>query len=672
MFKKQKLKPVVGKRQLNRRVSKHVQSEICKLNSLVNETNISDIKNNGSCVLSNFEEINFEQHDTVQHDIVQHDIIQYDINVFSKVVERNTYTEPSNVNLQERLRNWVITEKVSHSSVTGLLHILHDFHSLPLDCRALLKTPRQIRTKQVGRGEYIHFKLENILKDILNSIVPMNVSNLISLSFNVDGLPLFHSTNLQFWPILCLIKNFKIDPFAVGIYCGSSKPDPIALFLEDLINELVVLLENGITHNDVQYQIKIHSFICDAPARAYLKCTKSHGGYSSCDKCEEYGNYINGRVILNHNPYAKKRTNQSFLLQTDDAHHTNTSPLTSLNIDMVTHFPIDYMHCVCLGVMRKLLNTWVGGKLQVRLQARQVTVLSQQLESLKEHFPVEINRKPRSLSELARWKATEFRSFLLYLGPFILKRNVSLAVYEHFLLLHCGILILVSSKFIEKFGTDMASEILNVFVSHCKHIYGLEFYVYNVHILSHLADDANYYGTLDSFSAFPFENFLGQIKRYIKNSNKPLHQIYNRLTESSVAAKMCTSASSTRFMYQHISNDYILELDENFKQYKKIIFNNFMLTTDSYSNANCFCLVNKVVVKIYNILTNGKEEFIIGREFCNYSSLYSYPIDSKNFDIYIVKDLSHLKKWKIEDISAKCMVLPHKNAFVSFPLIHTV
>lgn len=67
------------------------------------------------------------------------------------------------------------------------------------------------------------------------------------------------------------------------------------------------------------------------------------------------------------------------------------------------------MHAVCLGVMRKLLNSWICGKLSVRLAARRVEILSEKIISLKQCIPVEINRKPRSLSELARWKATEFR-----------------------------------------------------------------------------------------------------------------------------------------------------------------------------------------------------------------------------------------------------------------------
>jgi len=53
----------------------------------------------------------------------------------------------------------------------------------------------------------------------------------------------------------------------IGIFCGTSKPQSLSLFLNDFINELSFLLEN-----DFEYlgniNAMIYSFVCDAPARA--------------------------------------------------------------------------------------------------------------------------------------------------------------------------------------------------------------------------------------------------------------------------------------------------------------------------------------------------------------------------------------------------------------------
>ena len=92
---------------------------------------------------------------------------------------------------------------------------------------------------------------------------------------------------------------------------------------------------------------------------------------------------------------------------------------------MVTQFPIDYMHLVCLGVTRRLLLFWRKGPLHCVIAK-------------------EFARKPRSLCEIDRWKATELRQFLLYTGPVVLRGYVSDAVYSNFLLLHVAISILVN------------------------------------------------------------------------------------------------------------------------------------------------------------------------------------------------------------------------------------
>lgn len=70
------------------------------------------------------------------------------------------------------------------------------------------------------------------------------------------------------------------------------------------------------------------------------------------------------------------------------------------------------MHLVCLGVTCKLISLWQKGPLKTRLGPAFVRNVSSQLTELRPHAPSEMNRKPRSLIESDRWKATEFRTFL--------------------------------------------------------------------------------------------------------------------------------------------------------------------------------------------------------------------------------------------------------------------
>jgi hypothetical protein len=75
------------------------------------------------------------------------------------------------------------------------------------------------------------------------------------------------------------------------------------------------------------------------------------------------GIYVNHRMTypeIN----AKLRTDDAFARLEDDAHHRGPSPLSVLPVGLVTSFVLDYMHLVCLGVVRKLLKYWLCGALQ--------------------------------------------------------------------------------------------------------------------------------------------------------------------------------------------------------------------------------------------------------------------------------------------------------------------
>ncbi|KAJ8937837.1 hypothetical protein NQ314_011698 [Rhamnusium bicolor] len=580
-------------------------------------------------------------------------------------------TEPC---LRSSLRQWSVNLNVSHAAVTGLLHVLHPFHTyLPLSSKALLKTPRQTDIKQIGDGEFYYFGLKASIKSNLSACNQEIKGDKIEISFNIDGIPLFNSSNQQFWPILGLIKNFRSKPFAIGIFSGRSKPKPLELYLEDFVNELSLLLQEGFKYNNKKYQIIVHSFVCDAPARAFIKCIKTHSGYSSCEKCVNPGEYIQGRIVFK-NVFASKRTDAAFIIQQDEDHHIGLSPLLNLGIGMVTTFPVDYMHACCLGVMRKLISFWLSGTLSTRLCSLKVQIISKQMIALKQHIPLEFNRKPRTLGEVQRWKATEFRTFLLYLGAFVLKNTVNKAIYEHFLLFHVAISILISRKLISKFGCAYANELLLVFVQHCERLYGQQFLIYNVHMLLHLADDVNKYGPLDVFSCFPFENFLGQIKRMIGSPTNTLQQACRRLHEiQQLTCNVNVSEKTNLHFIEHSSGP----LSENLitcKQFKKCLFRDSVICTHSYSPANSYCLTNKdKVMQVQNIALIQNNTFIIGNYFQSYDSLYKYPLDSKDLNIYVLTYLlPNLEICPFNEVIAKCLVLPSENgSWVSFPIIHT-
>ncbi|KAM0735783.1 hypothetical protein ACS0PU_009744 [Formica fusca] len=473
-----KRKEKVGKRQFYRRIACNVETvlnEMSVCDDKKQSQNVSNIKKTISCDTSNCD-VDFQKSRNItevfskdnsnvnilldvgnifnsndymsDNSVIISDECSVDFNNSQSVTDNSESESIHILNLKTSLTQWILKFQIPHVAVNNLLQILTPLHpELPLDSRTLLKTPISIAIKTLENGEYCHIGLKSGLKNVI-SPTRYFLNDIVELSFNIDGVPLFSSSNIQIWPISCLVKNFESKPFIVGLFCGTAKPKPLDEYLNDFIDELFDLLQNGFNFNNKIYIIKIHSFICDAPAKAYIKCIKSHGGYHACDKCTENGEF-HGRVTYP-GTNARHRTDISFFLQEDEIHHIGISPLLKLEIGMISLFPIDYMHNVCLGVVRKMLCLWVGisrsANIKVKLHNRFKNLMSDHLISLRPFVTVEFNRKPRSLLELQRWKATEFRTFLIYFGPLILKDILDLAVYEHFLLLNCAITILLSKK----------------------------------------------------------------------------------------------------------------------------------------------------------------------------------------------------------------------------------
>jgi len=162
--------------------------------------------------------------------------------------------------------------------------------------------------------------------------------------------------------------------------------------------------------------------ICaDAPAKSFILNVKGHTGYSSCTKCWDEGEYYERRICFS-DKAGKERTDLEFFLKSDDNYHLGASALDEIPLlGLVTNVPLDYLHLICLGVVKKLIHLWFCDNLKVRLQFRKIKIISNLLKNnVHPYVPLEFQRKPRALECFKQWKGTEFRQFLLYSGPVVL------------------------------------------------------------------------------------------------------------------------------------------------------------------------------------------------------------------------------------------------------------
>jgi len=144
------------------------------------------------------------------------------------------------------------------------------------------------------------------------------------------------------------------------------------------------------------YNIKIDKLICDAPAKAAVLNIMSHTDYYSCTKCTVKGaNKLNRTYFTN--TQATLRSDRDFLMQTQVEHHKGISLLTLIpHFGPISNVPLDYMHLVCLGVMRKMLLFWIFGKNHLKQTAID-TISDLLVKVAKPCIPKEFCRKPRSL-----------------------------------------------------------------------------------------------------------------------------------------------------------------------------------------------------------------------------------------------------------------------------------
>lgn len=166
---------------------------------------------------------------------------------------------------------------------------------------------------------------------------------------------------------------------------------------------------------------------CDLPAKAEVQGMINNNGYWSCGYCLQKGDSIKSvknaksfvRYVRQEKPI-EKRTHQTMLQAYDGLKSDSIMGVKKIscmvaakNFDLVNSYGIDYMHCVLLGVQSKMLKLWldsVNHKKPYYIQPKWQNVLSDRITKITPTS--DISRKPRPLSDRAKYKANEFRSLL--------------------------------------------------------------------------------------------------------------------------------------------------------------------------------------------------------------------------------------------------------------------
>lgn len=398
---------------------------------------------------------------------------------------------------------------------------------------------------------------ENVISDVHDCIQYKKVSQkyydskIISLVACTDSVKLYNSSRKSLWAIHlylnCLKPVHRYLPdniVVVAFHVGEHKPNMQDFFFP-LMTELERISDNGgiiIEKNStsLSFMPKITHCCCDLPAKADVQGTVGHAGHYACgfcmhpglivkksEKSKPYVRYINRKK--NENP----RTHGSMIgtyerLTASSTHIKGIKTISCMvgaeDFDLVNGFAIDYMHCILLGIMKKMLDLWLNSsnnKHPYYISPKCQVALNKRILQLKPTS--DISRKPRPIFERADFKANELRSFLLYYLRFSLPDLLRKCYIDHFHLLSSACYLLLKEK-ISWGEVNLAEERLIRFSNEFEQLYGALNITLNIHLVRHIGSSVRHLGPLWAQSAFGMEANNGIIKQ-TTSKKFPVHSI---------------------------------------------------------------------------------------------------------------------------------------------------
>ena len=215
------------------------------------------------------------------------------------------------------------------------------------------------------------------------------------------------------------------------------------------------------------------------------------------------------------------------------------SPLLDIHyFNFVRDVPVDYMHAVCIGVVKRLIElTFNVGEPRARVTTRKLSsteLFNALMQATK--LPHECSRRARDL-KFAVMKATEFRNILIFFFPHVLQciepdakeRKVWLLLV--YLVRAC---IIPANEF-KNIDLAIIEFCGDKFYSLYEALFGSINCTYNTHVVGTHMLEMRFHGPLTMTSSFPFESFYGELRQaFVPGTQSPLKQIFEKVMAKKV------------------------------------------------------------------------------------------------------------------------------------------
>ena len=261
-----------------------------------------------------------------------------------------------------------------------------------------------------------------------------------------------HQSCPSFEPVLDFsldgIQESKSSPVSADVYCvsfkGCKQVYPIRIVRE--MNKYKVNEQKMIKAvvDDINVcQCHLETVVGDNPKRSNLRCALCHSASFAYEYCESKAQYIRDAVLNNkghlawpsNTAYGTPRTienireitrkiEENHLLPKDECKgFVGTSHLLyQPNFHFIKDMPSEYMHLLCLGVVKRLVElTFNVGESRKRITTRKLSDVSlyNKLISAVQLFR-EFSRRLRNL-DFGVMKAQEYRNIILFFFTLVLE-----------------------------------------------------------------------------------------------------------------------------------------------------------------------------------------------------------------------------------------------------------
>lgn len=444
---------------------------------------------------------------------------------------------------------------------------------------------RNILQKEECALQSEEYGINGVRKGEMYQTLPNFTTNDISLLWNCDGIPMFKSSSFSLWPIRCVINELQPNVrfkniILAGVWFGRGKPD-MSTYLKQFVDDILKINSHGVqwmhplTKTTVVSKVFPIICSCDAVARCVLQGIHQFNGAYGCGHCLNEGKTVpKGRGYARVYPPtdAEKRTHSHVIdcgqraIENEVDHVCGVktiSPLVLLNpstgFDIVNSFPVDYMHCVLLGVTKQFLDLWFNSKYHESpwYIGTSQKYVDQRLLTIKP--PSDIPRVPRSVKIAQRWKAAECRSWLLFYSGPVLYKILPAKFLKHWLLLATAVFYFLKDNITDN-DMAMATSKIATFVKEIPKTYGLCHMSFNIHQLTHLSFSVKMYGPLWCTSAFSFESHNQKLKRFCHGTNYIPSQIarqFNILQSIPQLLKQTKTNADVSNVVEKLVNDWL-------------------------------------------------------------------------------------------------------------------